>query len=287
MALGLTWWFTRSAEEVQASPQPPVLTRVTTDAGLTYQPALSKDGKLLAYASDRAEDGNDGNMDIWVQQVGSSEAIGLTDNDASDEGPTFSPDGRQIAFYSTRGASGMYTISTLGGQEKLIMEGCRNARYSPDGEWIVCSTGTAAFAQMYVVPTAGGTPRQLAEDFRFARAPIWSPDGQFILFNGFDLTTGEKGERDWWTVLFEGGTPEKTGVFASFKNRFGGRGGFVNAGAWLPDGNVLFSGPAGDSTNHYCPVRSRIESAGWGDRVSFHGSLMAARPVKWAFSQIG
>ena len=183
VALGLTWWFTRSAEEVQASPQPPVLTRVTTDAGLTYQPALSKDGKLLAYASDRAEDGNDGNMDIWVQQVGSSEAIGLTDNDASDEGPTFSPDGRQIAFYSTRGASGMYTISTLGGQEKRIMEGCRNARYSPDGEWIVCSTGTAAFAQMYVVPTAGGTPRQLAEDFRFARAPIWSPDGQFILFN--------------------------------------------------------------------------------------------------------
>ena len=39
--------------------------------------------------------------------------------------------------------------------------------------------------------------------------------------------------------------------------------------------------------SHYCPVRSRIESAGWGDRVSFHGSLMAARPVKWAFSQIG
>ena len=39
--------------------------------------------------------------------------------------------------------------------------------------------------------------------------------------------------------------------------------------------------------HHYCPVRSRIESAGWGDRVSFHGSLMAARPVKWAFSQIG
>ena len=42
-----------------------------------------------------------------------------------------------------------------------------------------------------------------------------------------------------------------------------------------------------DVAAHYCPVRSRIESAGWGDRVSFHGSLMAARPVKWAFSQIG
>ena len=38
--------------------------------------------------------------------------------------------------------------------------------------------------------------------------------------------------------------------------------------------------------DHYCPVRSRIESAGWGYRVSCDGSRMAARPVKWTFSRI-
>ena len=38
---------------------------------------------------------------------------------------------------------------------------------------------------------------------------------------------------------------------------------------------------------HYCPVKSRIESAGWGHRVSFRGSRTAARPVKWAFSRKG
>ena len=39
--------------------------------------------------------------------------------------------------------------------------------------------------------------------------------------------------------------------------------------------------------DHYCPVKSRIESAGWGHRVSCRGSRTAAKPVKWAFSRIG
>ena len=38
---------------------------------------------------------------------------------------------------------------------------------------------------------------------------------------------------------------------------------------------------------HYCPVKSRIESAGWGHRVSFRGKRTAARPAKWAFSRKG
>ena len=41
------------------------------------------------------------------------------------------------------------------------------------------------------------------------------------------------------------------------------------------------------SDGHYCPVKSRIESAGWGHRVSCRGSRTAAKPVKWAFSRIG
>jgi hypothetical protein len=48
------------------------LRRVTADAGLNTAPALSKDGKLLAFASDGA---NPGNLDIWIQQVGGGEPI--------------------------------------------------------------------------------------------------------------------------------------------------------------------------------------------------------------------
>ena len=40
---------------------------VTADSGLTGYPAISPDGKLIAFASDRAKQDN---LDIWVQQIG-------------------------------------------------------------------------------------------------------------------------------------------------------------------------------------------------------------------------
>ena len=59
-------------------------------------------------------------------------------------------------------------------------------------------------------------------------------------------------------------------------------------------GVITCRGPGGNGWTgpstvriHYCPVKSRIESAGWGHRVSFRGSRTAARPVKWAFSRKG
>src|SRR5262245_53378632 len=51
------------------------LERLTADAGLTWQPALSPDGKLMAFSSDRAG----ANLDIWVMHVGGGEPIPLTD----------------------------------------------------------------------------------------------------------------------------------------------------------------------------------------------------------------
>ena len=38
--------------------------------------------------------------------------------------------------------------------------------------------------------------------------------------------------------------------------------------------------------DHCCPVKSRIESIGWGHRGIRFGSRMAGVPVKWAFFRI-
>ena len=71
--------------------QGPKLTRATYDAGLTCDSALSPDGKLLAYASDRA---GKGNLDIWVQPVNGGDAVQLTRDEADESEPSFRPTAR-------------------------------------------------------------------------------------------------------------------------------------------------------------------------------------------------
>src|ERR1035438_5630159 len=64
LACGATWWWFRLADT--AAPVA-VLRQVTNTGGLNDYPALSRDGNLLAFASDRSEGGN---LDIWVQPIG-------------------------------------------------------------------------------------------------------------------------------------------------------------------------------------------------------------------------
>jgi hypothetical protein len=69
---------------------------------LTAYPALSRDGRLLAYASDRGG----GIMNLWVQQVAGGEPVRVTNGPADDTEPSFSPDGALIVFRSERDGGG-------------------------------------------------------------------------------------------------------------------------------------------------------------------------------------
>ena len=72
---------------LSAAPQY-TLTQLTRDPGITYQPVISPNGELVAYASDRA---GDDNLDIYVQQIGGGGVIRLTDHSAHDREPSSHP----------------------------------------------------------------------------------------------------------------------------------------------------------------------------------------------------
>jgi len=252
------WWSSRHVPEARDQLK---LTRLTFDSGLTTDAVISPDGKLVAYASDRS---GRGNLDIWLKQISGGDPICLTQNPADDHQPDFSPDGNQIVFRSEREGGGIYLMSTLGGQgqERLLASLGRNPRFSPDGALIAYWTGHVASRPLgaqagdgglFVVISTAGPPRKVETGFRVSGSPIWSPDGQYLLFYGHptSLYPLSDSSSDWWVVSKEGGSPVKTGAF----DVLGGQqierilpAPVPLANQWT-DSRIFFSARRGDSVN--------------------------------------
>jgi eukaryotic-like serine/threonine-protein kinase len=281
------------------------LVRVTSDAGLTMTPALSMDGKFIAYASDRA---GDGNLDIWVQPVGGA-AIRVTSDPADDYSPAFSPDGRTIAFRSEREGGGIYLVSALGGEARKIAPLGRRPRYSPDGQWIAYWVGTDGIginpsnfappgvAKMYMAPVAGGPPREIRPDFASAAYPIWTPDGKHLLFLGNrdpnvryepvgNLAPGS-GSVDWWVTPIDGGPAVATGANDWFRAL-----GLASVGqspeAWTEDGKgVLMSAALADAQNLWqVPISAGNWRVSGSPRRLTFGTSMDVQPSVAAGNQV-
>jgi serine/threonine protein kinase/WD40 repeat protein len=255
--VGVVWWLTSS----QVPTSAPVLTRLTSDSGLSVDPAFSVDGKLLAYASDRA---GEGSLDIWVKHVSGGEPVRVTHDSADESEPAFSPDGSQIAFRSERDGGGLYRTSALGaGAPRLIAAQGRRPQFSPDGNSIaywVGHLGSAALtrggSRLFVISLSGGAPRQLQAGFAGAAYPIWTPDGNHLMFLGNrDDALPDAESVDWWVSPVEPGPPVRTHSLTATRehNLFGPLARFPSAlstPAWSPDGgSVVFSARSGDSVN--------------------------------------
>ena len=182
-----TWWVLRARAKPFTGP---VLTRLTSDAGLTTNPALSRDGRLVAYASDRA---GAGDLDIWMQQTAGGEPLRLTRDPADDYDPDFSPDASTMVFRSDRAGGGIYIVSALGGDARLIAREGRSPRFSPDGKSVLYWIGdpnsgnpaAPGTSKIFLVAATGGSSRQLVTDFPAASHPFWAPDGKHLFFTGY------------------------------------------------------------------------------------------------------
>ncbi len=223
----------------------PVLRQVTSGVTLSTDPFVSADGRTLAYASDR--DG--ANLDIFVQSLGPdgvpTKPRRLTVDPADEREPSLSPDGQTIAFRSDRLAGGIYTVPTDGSSPpRWIANQGRRPRYSPDGKWLAFWARTLRaedLGSVYLMPAEGGPPRQVAPGFHTALLPVWSPDGEHLLFLG----ARKKGD---WLEFFvtprEGGEPTTIDSYRVIRRWFITQ---MVPDAWVND-TLYFTGTANGKT---------------------------------------
>lgn len=269
----------------QRTPPPvvprPSLTRLTSDLGWTDYPAISLDGRILAYASDRS---GEGNLDIWVQHIPDGAPVRLTRHAADEVDPSFSADGSRIAFQSSRIGGGIYVMPTLGGEERLLASRGFSPRFSPDGNWIAYLVAEKGGGRIYVAPAAGGPATPVAAGFYRAQAPVWSPDGRSLMFWGQRQRDAEAEDNvDWYVAAIPNGSPVPTAARrVLLREGFRAVQGLPFPDVWVGAGNrVLFHGNIGDSSNLWqvaiTPKDWRINGA--PERATFGTTDEAAASV--------
>src|SRR5262245_56450930 len=81
-------------------------------------PQISPDGRWVVYvASELDRKAGKSNSDLWLVPVDGGEPRRLTTAEAIDDHPRFSPDGKTIAFTSTRGGSSQVWLIAIDGGE--------------------------------------------------------------------------------------------------------------------------------------------------------------------------
>ena len=188
--------------------------RVTDFEGTEQAAAISRDGKFVAFASDR-----DGRMDVWVTQVGTGQFHNLTRGSVPElVNPSvrttgFSPDGALVLFWarsregSQAGDIGIWAVPTLGGQPRPYLEGVAEFDWSSDGSRLVYHTPAPGDPMFVKDPSQSPAGRQIfaAPAGLHAHFPLWSPDQAFIYF----VQGSVPDDMDVWRIRPTGGAAER------------------------------------------------------------------------------
>ena len=159
--------------------------RLTHENASDDTPALSPDGSMIAFASQR--DG--GTFEIFLMNADGTNQRRLTDFTKLGIGavqPAWSPDGKRIVFKSRVKRIDIYVINVDGtGLVKLTDEprGVNTPAWSPDGRKIAFASLRHGPPEMYVMnPDGSGQVRLTFNTWRDVR-PSWSPDSRRIAFH--------------------------------------------------------------------------------------------------------
>jgi Tol biopolymer transport system component len=175
----------------------PLLTAKKSGGEIFLAPALSSDGKSIAFLSNGSVARGQVFIDLWLGDGETGKRIERLVKSALDPDfeelrllysqSAFSPDGHWLAVTAQRrGKDVLYLFDVQARKEakrfNLGMESITGPSWSPDGARLVFSGSLGGITDLYVVNADGGGLRRLTDDRYGDFQPQWSPDGTTIAF---------------------------------------------------------------------------------------------------------
>lgn len=241
--------------------------RLTDFVGLNESPAISPDGKMLAFVTSTA-----GRRQIWIRLLSGGTPLQVTRANVDHEQPRWAPDSSALIYYTPAGKPGtagmLWEVSALGGTPRPIATALGGGDISHDGRRIAVFQAVDDRVELALISRDGSTTTYVRPlpSLVSCDCPRWSPDDRSIAFQAHVIAYFD--QRIFVVPSLGGQAHDLV------------HGMLLRGLAWLPDGRgLVYSSSAGSSLPYPPTFNLRaIDLEGTRDRQVTFGDASHVEP---------